>query len=365
MAGQYVRALAKRKGIYREHAAAVGHTLSGGNLDRMGKELTGALIKGMVSIPRTISNDEIASGNIAAHRAKHGSLAEQAAAIAGDNHKPFDITAEQADTILSDPKALGGDVMTLLRNGGTEKIIGTINGVKANASAALTQAKRDTLSKLRGLEEERDAILTAMSSETADGDVEALEALDFQMESCESELTAIANDETRYDSEALVDPALKHSVDHLRKLEAMALPLYTGKTIDGATDDGAGEAHRGRATEWFKALTKSLGKTKAIYAHVLVVEVPRYLDWLSSAHPGLPFRCFSSQRAEHANKTNKKRVLAMVGSAKGNRYTGETCYEFGIRHETTRNIWYGHTLPETQLGRSQLKELQARAADGK
>ena len=103
-------------------------------------------------------------------------------------------------------------------------------------------------------------------------------------------------------------------------------------------------------------------RRKAICAHVLVVEIPRCLDWLALTHPGLPFRCFSSQRAEHANETNKKRMLVMLGSAAGNRCTGETCFEFAIRHETTRCIWHGHTLPQTHLGITQLKEPQRLAA---
>ena len=359
-AGRYVEALAKRKATYQEHATAVGHTLAAGTLNSMGKELKRVLIKGMASIPRTVQDNEIASGNIVLHRKTHGALAAQAARIVANDVKPFNITAEQASTILADPKALGGDVITLLRHGGIEKIVGTLNSVKANATATLSQARRDTIAKLHKIEEERDQLLTKISTESDEGDIEALDGLEGEMENCESDLIKIAKDEELYLSEALVDPALKDSVDHLRKLEAMALPLYTGKTVDGATDEGDGGAHRERATEWFRALTKSLGSTKAIYAHVLAVEIPRYLDWLALTHPGLPFRCFSSQRAEHANKTNKKRMLVMLGSATGNRYTGETCFEFRIRHETTRNIWYGHTLPGTQLGKKHLKDLQSR-----
>ena len=354
----YVGALAKKKATCVAQADGIAGVKLSGTAAEMRQRLTGLVVEGLVGTPRKITDNELASGNIPAYRADHASLPSQTARAAQRADTPVNITAEQADALCTDPKALGGDIINLLRNKGMTKLIGTLNATKVHATATLTSARAEVLDKLRRLETERDTLLSAISAEAESGKDGDLDELEREMEEMEMELSHIAKDQQRYDDSTAIDPALAASVDHLRKLEAMALPLFTGNTVDGEPDDGDGDAHRQRAIAWFKALTTSKGETKAIYAHVLVVELPRYLDWLAVAHPGLPFRCFTSQRAEHANKTNKKRMVTMLGSADGNQYTGESCYGFRLRHQSTLNIHYCSSIPETHLGKQQLKELK-------
>ena len=361
-AAAYVAALDKKKATYISQADGIAGFKATGTLAAMREQLKMLVVAGLICNPRTIKNDELVSGDIPAYRAQHRSLSAQAARVAQKADTPVTITAEQADTICADPKAMGGDIITLLRNKGMDKLIGTLNATKVHATATLTLARRQAIEKLRRLEGDRDKLLEAISAEADSGEGSDLEQLEDEMEAMEEELVKISRDQNRYDDSTAIDPALANSVDHLRNLEAMALPLWTGNTVDGEPDSGDGDTHRQRAMAWFKALTISKGSTKATYAHVLVVELPRYLDWLAAVHPGLPFRCFTSQRAEHANKTNKKRMVTMLGSADGNRHTGESCYGFRLRHESIRIIYYCQGIPVTHLGKTQLKELLKAAA---